>query len=397
MGRGERHIGAGSVVVLTALLALLLALTAAAPAVAAAPSGSASLVVKAGKWALLKQRGVALEAVGASSNTGRRLRLQVGGGTIGVDNAQIDFAGALRLSAGEGRSRRVIRLGGLRADLGSGSTLSAQFGKKRRILFDLAGGTLATDAVKGSAQLEGASLVWRRGARVALESRLNKSLPAGLGSFSLSVATVGGGSAPKVEPIANEPPLLARPAGAVNVTSATLAWHVRDSWIRYVNTQEAPQAMEGAGPQAPIPGESHPCPDSKGTPTLVYSYDFPFANGWYDPANGSAALYYGGGVRFSYPSHGIDLTTRNPEIEIAGPASRAIFRLRGAGDTPYPDQRAAIFDLVPTEPLPGAPGSFGFPGPIEASLSADGQKAFAGFYPPPNNGFGCFSVSFSTS
>lgn len=382
---------------LLAAFALTLALAAPATAGAAGPVGSAALVVKAGKWALLKQRGVELEAVGASSNTGRRVRLQADGGTIGNGTARIEFGGALKLSVGEGRERRLVRLRGLRADLGPNSTLSAKLGKKRRVVFELAGGSLSTDQVKGSAELQGARLVWRRGARVAIESRLNKSLPGGLGSFSLGVATVGGGGTPKAEPISNEPPLLARPASAVDVTSATLAWHVRDSWIRYVNTQEAPQALEGATPQAPIPGKSHPCPDSEGTPTLVYSYDFPFANGWYDPVSGSAALYYSGAVRFSYLSHGIDLTTRNPEIEINGSASRAILRLRGAASTPYPDQRAAVLDLAPTAPVPGAPGSFGFPGPIKASLSADGQKAFAGFYPPPNNGFGCFSVSFSTS
>lgn len=396
MDRGERKTGAGSVVFLTALLASVFALVPAAPASAAGPVGSASLVVKAGKWELLKQRGVEVKAVGASSNIGRRVRLQVGGGTIGTGTARIDFGGALKLCVGEGQERRVVRLGGLRADLGTASTLSAKLGKKRRVLFELAGGSLSTDSVRGSAQLRRARLVWRRGARVAIESRLDTSLPAGLGSFSLAVATVGGGSTPKAEPISSEPPLLARPASAVDVTSASLAWHVRDSWIRYVNTQEAPQTTEGATPRAPIPGTSHPCPDSEGTPTLVYSYDFPFANGWYDPVSGSAALYYGGAVRFSFPSHGIDLTTRNPEIEINGAASRAIFRLRGAANTPYPDQRAAIFDLVPTTPVPGAPGSFGFPGPIKASLSADGQKAFAGFY-NLNDGFGCFSVSFSTS
>jgi hypothetical protein len=191
---------------------------------------------------------------------------------------------------------------------------------------------------------------------------------------------------------------LPRPASAVDVTSATLAWHVRDSWIRYVNTQEAPQPLEGATPEAAIAENSHPCPDRPaGTnPTLVYSYDFPFVGGWYDAASGTAALDYGGGVRFSYPAHGIDITARNPEIEIDGASSRTLFRLRGGGETPYPDQRASLLGLVPSAPVQLAPGSFGFPAPIRGTLTAAGQTVFAGFYPPPGDGFGCFSIAFST-
>jgi hypothetical protein len=173
---------------------------------------------------------------------------------------------------------------------------------------------------------------------------------------------------------------------------------VRDSWIRYVNTQEPPQTLEGASAEAPIAENSHPCPNSPaGTnPTLAYSYDFPFANGWYDAASGSAALYYSGGVRFSFPAHGIDVTARSPEIEINGAASRAIFRLRGAAQTPYPDKRAALLSLPASTPVAGLPNSFGFPGPLRGTLTAAGQKVFAGFYPPPNDGFGCFSISFTT-
>jgi hypothetical protein len=408
----------GAKATLLGALALTLVLGSATPAGAAEPVGSATLTVSAGTMKTLEQRSIRLSGVGGASGEGRRTRLQVTGGTIGDGVAQLSASGSLKLTVlegekpgvvgserGSGRKRRAVKLTGLRIELGlRRSTLSAKLGKHRRVIFDLeANGPPSIDAAKGAAQLRGARLVWRRAAARALDNRLDAHVPRGaLGSFEVSVATVlsggPGGGIPQSGPISNEPPLLARPAGAVDVTAATLAWHVRDSWIRYVNSQEAPQPLEGAVAEPAIAESSHPCPDrpSVTNPTLVYSYDFPFANGWYDAASGTAALYYGGGVRFSYPAHGIDVAARNPEIEINGGASRAIFRLRGQGETPYPDQRASLLSLVPSTPIQGSPGSFGFAAPIRGALTDDGQTVFAGFYPPPGNGFGCFSISFST-
>ncbi|HET6999403.1 MAG TPA: HtaA domain-containing protein [Solirubrobacterales bacterium] len=367
------------------------------------PVGSGTLVVGAGKWRALEQRGIGLVGTGAADSEGRRTRLQVSGGTIATGSARLSAGGALRLSAGEGRSRRAVKLTALRVDLGPISTLSAKAGKKRQVLFDLRASTGGPqiDPARGAAQLRGADLVWRAGTAKALSKRLGVKVPRGkFGSFEIAVATVLADNPPQSGPISDEPPLLARPASAVNITTATLAWHVRDSWIRYLNTQEAPQVFDGATAQAPIQENNHPCPNSpSGTnPTLVYSYDYPFANGWYDPASRTAALYYGGGVRFSFPSHGIDVAARNPEIEINGGASRAIFRLRGAAQTPYPDKRAALLSLPTSAPEPlGPPNTFGFAAPLRGTLTSDGQAVFAGFYPPPNDGFGCFSVSFSVA
>jgi Htaa len=372
----------------------------------AEPTGNATLTIAAGKAQLLTKRGVDVEGVRGANTTGRQTRLQIEGGTIGAGTAELALDGALRFLAGEGKARRVVRLAALRVGLGPDSTLAGRLnGGKRRVLFDLespAGG-LTTDASKGLAQLQGARLVWRRAAARALGLRLGSRIPRGpLGRIRVSAATIILGDdtiTPKSGPLGDEPPLLPRPAGAVDVTGGSLTWFVRDSWIRYVNTEASPEAVEGASADAAIQESDHPCPDRPAAtnPTLVYSYSFPFANGWYDVASGTAALYYGGGVRFTYPSRGIDLATRNPEIELNGEDSRAIFRLRGADETPYPDRRAPLLDLATTGP-PGEspPSSFGFPAPLRGNLTADGQNVFAGFYPPPNDGFGCVSVSFQT-
>lgn len=390
--------GATAILLAALALVLVLSLTASASADAVRPVGSTTLVVNPGKSRMLDQRGVSLTGTGAAESSGREIRLEVSGGSIGDGVAQLGSSAALRLTAGSGRNRKVAQLTGLRVELGSSSTLSAKLGGKRRTIFDLktTPGSLTIDAQRGTAQLRKTQLIWRRAVVRALSRKLGAQIPRGaFGTIKVSAAVVLPDT-PQQGAISDEPPLLARPASAVNVTGASLSWHVRDSWIRYTNTQEAPQALEGAVAGPAIPESTHPCPDRPaGTnPTLVYSYDFPFANGWYDPVSGSAALYYGGSVRFGYPAHGIDLTTRNPEIEIAGAASRAIFRLRSST---YLDKRAAILGLaLSSPPSEGPAGTFSFGAPLRGSLTADGQSVFAGFYPPPGNGFGCFSISFST-
>ncbi len=388
---------------IVAALALASALAAPATAGAAGPTGNTTLLVAKAKANLLAQRGISLGGVGGADTVGRETRLQISGGTIGTEGVRLSHSGALRLAAGEGRARRVVRLGSPRLELGERrSVLSARLEGKRRVVFELGEqkpGGFSIDAQKGSLQLQGTRLAWNGAAARAIGRRLDARLPRGiLGTLRASAATLSG-STEEQGPTGNEPPLLARPASAVDVNGATLTWHVRDSWIRYANSETAPEAIEGASPGAAIPESSHPCPDrpAETSPTLVYSYSFPFANGWYDPPTGTTALYQSGGIRFNYPSRGIDLTMRNPEIEINGAASRVILRLRhGIGADP----RVAFLGLaVGGPPVEGPAGAFSYSSPLRGALTAEGQAAFGSFggiYSPPNNGFGCFSVSFTT-
>jgi len=389
---------------IAAVLALTVALAAPATAGAAGPTGNTTLVLGKAKAKLLDQRGISFGGVGGADTAGRETRLQISGGAIDTAGARFSHAGALRFLAGSGSDRRVVRLGAPRLELTPQRwVLSAKLDGKRRVVFDLGElkpGALAIDPQKGSLQLHGARVTWSRPAARAIGKRLGARLPRGvLGTLRASAATLKS-EAEEQGPPGNEPPLLARPASAIDVSGATLTWHVRDSWIRYSNSEVAPQAIEGASPGAAIPGGSHPCPDQpvEGAPTLVYSFSFPFANGWYDPPTGTTALYESGGIRFSYPSRGIDMTMRNPEIEINGAASRAILRLRsGAG----PDPRVAFLDLAASaSPVESPAGTFTYAAPIRGALSPEGQAAFGSFgsiYSPPNNGFGCFSISFTTS
>jgi hypothetical protein len=385
--------------VASALVPALLVLPAVAGA--ATPTGNTTLVVSAGKARVLAERGISFAGVRGAVTEGRETRLQISGGTVGADAASLSHDGALRLVAGEGKRRRVIRLARPQTQLGPTSTLTALLLGKRRVVFDLVArpGSLALDGLRGTASLQNARLVWRRGTAAAIGRWLGVALPKGaLGSARASAAATGT-ETPKSETIADEPPLLARPASAVSLTGATVTWHVRDSWVRYVSTQFDPVAEEGAIPAAPILDSQHPCPDradEDGT-KRVYSFGFPFAGGWYDPPTGTTAIYTSGAVHYRYPHSGIDLATRNPEIEINGAASRVIVRLRGAEGTAYPDSRTAMLNLaLAGPPTEGPAGTFAYASPIRAALDPNGQSIFAGFYPPPNNGFGCFSVSFST-
>lgn len=388
-----------------ALLTVALATALAAPssAGAAGATGNTTLVVSAAKARVLAERGISFGGARGAVSEGRETRLQISGGTVGSDSAQLSNDGALRLVAGKGRARRVVRLTGLQTQLGPSSTLSAKLQGKRRTIFDLRAkpGTLSFDGLRGIASLQSARLVWRRAAVNAIGNRLGIDIPKGaLGTVRASaVATAT--DTPVSGPISTtELPLLARPASAVDVTGATVTWHVRSSWINYVATGAGTSAIEGAVPGPAVPESAHPCLDDAGgdTEPRVYAYTFPFANGWYDGASSTAAIFTGGATHFRFPGHGIDLITRSPEIEVNGGASRAIFRLDGAGSTAYGNARAAILDLsLPGAPIEGPAGTFTFADEVKGFLSADGLSVFGGFYAPPNNhGFGCFSVSFST-
>ena len=392
----------GAAKALLSTLALTAALAAPASAGAAEATGNTTLVVSAGKAKVLAKRGIELSGVRGAATEGRETRLQVADGAIGDGAAQLANDGALRLVAGKGRARRVVRLTGLQTQLGPSSYLSANLRGKRRVVFDLEprkDGTLSLDGLRGIASLHGARLVWRRATAKAIGKRLGATIPKGaLGTVKVSAVGTATDT-PKSGPLSStELPLLARPASAIDVTAATVTWHVRSSWINYVATGAGTTAIEGAVPGPATPEDAHPCLDDAGgdPEPRVYGYTFPFANGWYDRSSGTAALYTGGGTHFSFPGHGIDLITRNPEIEINGGMSRAIFRLDGSGSTDYGNARAAIIDLSPTAaPVEGPPGTFTFAKEIKSYLSADGLSVFGGFYAPPSNhGFGCFSVSF---
>ncbi|HEX5713615.1 MAG TPA: HtaA domain-containing protein [Solirubrobacterales bacterium] len=212
----------------------------------------------------------------------------------------------------------------------------------------------------------------------------------------------GTGGGPTSAPITSaEPPLLARPATAVDVGNVKVTWFPRDSWVRYASSGVAPNdGVKVGGGATALESKASPCPDrpSSSDALLAYGAEFVPRASWYDPLSGTAGIYGQGSVSFRWAAHTIDLTASDPEIEIAGAASRAIFRFSGSGGTPYPNQRAALVSLDtagrPTVSNGGKTFTYSL---MRGTLTADGVNVFAGFYTPPDNDeFGCVSVEFTT-
>lgn len=214
-------------------------------------------------------------------------------------------------------------------------------------------------------------------------------------------AIAPGGDTPASGALGNEPPLLARPATAVDVSVAQISWYPRDSWVRYVSSGSA--AGDGilfSGGALGVDSTASECPDrpSGSDAQLPYRVDFMPRASWYDQSSGTAGIYGAGAVAFRWQGHGIDLTAADPEVEINGAASRAIFRFNGSGSTPFPNQRAALVSLdlsgKPTITNGGKTFTYDL---VRGTLTPDGVNVFAGFYTPPDNDeFGCVSVSFTT-
>jgi hypothetical protein len=207
------------------------------------------------------------------------------------------------------------------------------------------------------------------------------------------------------EAVSGEAAVLARPLTARTVEDVSVTWYPRASWVRYVATGEGTTASGGATTAS---STTSACPAVSGSDegteaaasglSFPYEVDFAPAASWFDPASGEAAINGAGSVSFRYKAHTINLTGSEPEVQIDGAASQAVFRFSGSEGTPYPNQRVALLGLTTTgQPTITNEGHTYTYTLMRAALTADGEKVFAGFYPASqsNNGFGCLSASFT--
>ncbi|MBS1676103.1 MAG: HtaA domain-containing protein [Actinobacteria bacterium] len=207
--------------------------------------------------------------------------------------------------------------------------------------------------------------------------------------------------APRSEPVTSESPPFARPLTAKTVESVSVKWYPRASWLGYVASGEGTVATGGA---SAVNSTVSPCPAQPGSGegggvssgvSLPYEIDFTAAESWFDPASGVAAINGTGSVSFLYKAHTINLTGSDPEIQINGSSSQAVFRFSGSEGTPYPNQRVALLKLNPSG-QPTQEGNAYTYNLMRGTLTPDGEKVLAGFYAAPtNNGFGCVSASFT--
>jgi hypothetical protein len=288
----------------------------------------------------------AAPASGASYGTttitiaGATSTLPITGGEVRAHGAVLTHTRALRVA---GR-----RLTGVRVTLRSGGlALSAALGG-RRMTFATARGGPELDRANQTARLTQTALrLTPRGAR-----RLGmRDEPAG----SVRVAAALPGAEPEVP---------ARPPGAVDVTAATVTWHVRDSFVRYLAAGEGTAVSRGATAEPPA---TTPESDT----ALVYDFHYAFRDGWRDPASGRAYVRFAGRVTFRYSDHGIDFDVNDLELDLDGTRSRAVARFTGRGDTRPGNRRGVLVDLDASAGLGQMPGRI--PAQTAGSL-------FAGYY-----------------
>jgi hypothetical protein len=404
------------------LAAAALAVAAIAPpAQALGAAGETKLRLDGPAANALREQGVRIAPIAPAGGGARRISLPAGAGLAGTTTTLLRHRGGIALTSADGGKARLIKLSLL---LGTRSLVEAELGGEEIDLFKvLRGGVREIDPATGKVRLSGLRLKLTPGAARALGARLDLDTlaPRRFATLSTDLAGLtrgnsagpgggpsspgGGGGAAKstacplpsgAGPAPEDPlPVATRPPGATDITAAAIDWQVRDSFIRYIDTGEGTSVAGGATADPPVllPGTSK---------ALSYGFQFPFAGGsWHDaganpadPADDSALVRFGGAVRFHYSAHGIDLTTAEPEIELAGAKSRAIFTVTDSGKAP---QRQVLInlDLSRAAAITVAGNSLTYervPGAIPAGTAA---STFAGFYAPGTE-FGCATVSFTS-
>jgi Htaa protein len=381
-------------------------------------AGATTLALNGPAAKSLRESGVRIVPLGNAKGGPSQIVLPVRSGLAGATATLVRHRGGILLGAG----RTKLRLTSIGLSLGRRSLVTAKTGGQKIDLFRiLRGGKRRVDPAAGIVSLGGLKLKLTGAAATLIDRQLDLDPPpeqlrrkrfAGLSTSAAGLLASGGdtpGSTPGgsagssgcplpsgAGPAPDDPPPVASPpSGALNVTSASIDWRVRESFIRYINTGEGTSVSGGATADPPVllPDASAP---------LTYDFHFPFAKGWHhsganpsDPSDDTAAIYFGGAVRFLYSGHGIDLTTAEPELEVKGGDSRAIFSVRESGD-PAKRQVLVNLDLSRAAAISASGGTHVYERVPGAIPSGTATSVFAGFYSPGTD-FGCFTVRYTTS
>jgi hypothetical protein len=409
------------VLVLAAVAAVV---AAAVPGTASAASGTSVLTLKGAAATSLSGAGVKVSAVAPATAKGKAITLPVRSATVGA-TASLGHSGAIRFK--KGSRTLTLKAPALRL-AASGSRLTVKLGGRTTTILTVDAAKRSLNASAGTAALKGASVKLTAAGAAAIRRALKvKALKSGtLGTLTIDASRggagapgtggsgaggsgttgssgsagggstgggsggTGGGGAPQscasgpVAAPSGGPAALTAPPTSVPVMAASITWHVRDSFIQYINSGEGTAVANGAtaDPASVQPGSSA---------SLVYGFHFPFKEGWYDPATGSTRLTYSGTVLFCYAGHGIKLTASNPEIEITPAGSRGIFVTGNVGAA---DRRGVLVNLENVARADdGATRTWSqMPGRIPA---AAGDSTFAGYY-AAGDPFGWITVSATT-
>ncbi|MGW7353503.1 HtaA domain-containing protein [Streptomyces sp. NPDC054784] len=159
------------------------------------------------------------------------------------------------------------------------------------------------------------------------------------------------------------------------VAGGRLDWGVKASFQQYVTGPIAEGGWELSGGAGTV-GESQ--------------FRFHSATGAYDPGDGTFRAGFRGGVRFTgHPTadggHELDLTISNPTVRVSGGGSGSLHadlrgKAKGSGKVTVSSQvPLASLDLSGVE-MRGGGSPVALTG-VPATLTAEGAKSFAGYYP----------------
>lgn len=395
--------------------AALLAAATLSPATAGAAtlSGPTSLTFAGNAYATLAKAGVKIDAgagaVKYQGDTTTKYVLATTGGSFGK-TATVKHAGSLTLR----RKTGTLKLTAFQLRFKKTPVLSAKLGGKRLDLFslDLRKGEYTLDKRSAVVKIDGARANLTRAAATAIGKALKlrrvrtggfavlattTSVPAAggtatgdtTGSAGTKAGQTGSSGSSTSKPYV-EPTALARPATAKPLTAASLRWHVRESFVRYVSSGEGVAASGGATAGAAAAADGNTC-----------DYDFAFnaAGSWYDPASGQARVLFTGTLTFTYSGHGIDIQATNPEVElnpVAGSSGPRVIVTYGGSKASAFTGRDLLVELDPakadTTGTAGLTNAFAkTPGVIPNGSS---DSVFAGFYQPGDE-FGSYSLTFT--
>jgi len=292
----------------------------------------------------------------------------------------VSLRGGFRLAPRKAGPR--VRISSLKLVIRSGTVpvVNAVVGGSRIRLFNVRGASRKLDLKDGVLNFRSGSARLTRGSAARLSDllglrRVNR-LSTGRNWGRLSVFAARNNKVK--DPVAEtpvEPPFLERPIAAADITSATIRWRVRESFIRYVAVGAGTSVAEGA--------TADPPEEIGGAGPLIYGFSFPFTDGWVAPGSEPAAIHGGGKVGFRHCRNTINFTVADPEIELNGDAdSRLIFKVDGTDGTAFPNSRAVMVQLIPSLATKTTDGNTttlsGIPGYIPQAATG----IFADFYPP---------------
>jgi hypothetical protein len=429
--RRARGLGAAAV---TAAVA---SATLAAPALAA-PSGSTTIDLKGPAAKALSGQQVKLSAKKPAKAGAKKIVLPVRGISLNRGAAKLTHNGAVTLRRKAGARTRAVTLTAWQTQIGTKrSTISAKLGGKRVTLFTAAAPqrrvTLDPDA--GLARVTGATVRLTPAGAKALRAKLAlRRLPAGqIGGAKVAAKTNagsggsgggggttnpggggggttnpggggttppgGGGTTPTPNqcqgysdngpvPVADQP--LASTVGA-NLSAVDFLWTPRESWTRYISGSYGRGDGISFGDGARSTAEVLPGSDAVLTYRFAFTPDL--ARSWYDPARKQGVIYHTGTVRYLWRARFLDITLKNPEIELNGSRSRVVFTVSGSSCSRLSERRVDLLTFVPASP---AGPTYAF-GQTSTRITLGGSNAMGGVYMPEDvDGWGGFSLTLTT-